>query len=318
MTMKEVMKELKAAPPETVIKDVTDRGVDFDMDQDTEKKLRKNKATDAVIQAVREEGPKVRAQTSKMILGPGAAGIKQIPNDQAQAFNAIKSELDPDKAIALVNDFAGKYPSSPLLGYVYSFGANAYQQKGDVDGVIDYADKGLKAEPDNIMCLIMKLGILPQPQYLNNHPADRDKILQEATNEGALALQLIAKVPKQPTETDADYQKRMADIASEIHAPLGMVHLDEASESLVGVDHTELGKAEQEFQTAVSTTTHPDPRDYFRMGEAYAMDGKIDDAIKAFTKAGELGQGTLIKTYSDQRIEALKKRQAQTPAASKP
>jgi hypothetical protein len=60
----------------------------------------------------------------------------------------------------------------------------------------------------------------------------------------------------------------------------------------------------------VTSTAHPDPRDYYRMGEAYAMDGKWDDAIQAFTKAGDLGQGTLIKTYADQQIGEMKKKKA--------
>ena len=56
-------------------------------------------------------------------MGAGQAGTLDIPKEQLRAFDAIKGELDPDKAIALVGDFAGKYPESPLLSYVYSYGA---------------------------------------------------------------------------------------------------------------------------------------------------------------------------------------------------
>jgi tetratricopeptide (TPR) repeat protein len=317
MTEKEVTKEIKSSPAETVIKDVKERGVDFDMTPDIEKKLRKAKATDEVVEAVRRAGPKVRAQTAKMSMGQGQAGTLDIPKEQAQAFDAIKGELDPDKAIALVADFAGKYPDSPLLTYVYSYGANGYQQKGDVDKAVEYLEKGLRLKPDNLMCLIMSLGMLPQPQYLNNHPADRDKILQEAMSEANRALQLIAQLPKQPNEADADYQKRLAQVASPVHGSLGMVHLDLGSEALGGPDKDELAKAEQEFKTAVATD-RPDPTDYYRMGEAYKMEGKLDDAIGAFTKASEIGQGTMIKAYADRQVEELKKRKAQGSAAPKP
>jgi len=317
MTEKEVTKEIKSAPAETVIKDVKERGVNFDMAPDIEKKLRKAGATDEVVEAVRHAGPKVRAQMAKMVLGPGQAGTLDIPKEQVQAFDAIKGELDPDKAIALADDFARKYPESPLLSYVYSFGANSYQQKGDVEKVVEYTNKGLKLKPDNVMCLILSLGMLPQPQYLN-HPADRDKVLQEALSEGSRALQLIAQIQKLPNEADVDYQKRLAEVASPVHASLGMVHLDLASEALAGPDKDELAKAEQEFKTAVTTTDRPYPGDYYRMGEACALDGKLDDAIGAFTKAGEIGQGTMIKAYADQRIEELKKRKAQGSAAPKP
>jgi tetratricopeptide (TPR) repeat protein len=317
LTEKEVTKEIKSVPAETVIKDVKERGVNFDMTPDIEKKLRKANATDEVVEAVRRAGPKVRAQMARIVLGPGQAGTLDIPKEQVQAFDAIKGELDPDKAIALAGDFAGRYPESPLLTYVYFYGANGYQQKGDADKVIEYTGKGLKLKPDNIMCLIMSLGMLPQPQYLNNHAADRDKILQEAVSEASRALQLIAQLPKQPNEADVDHQKRLDQIASAVHGSLGMVHLDLASEALAGPDKDELAKSEQEFKTAV-TIDRPDPRDYYRMGEAYTLDGKLDDAIGAFTKASEIGQGTMIKPYADQRVEELKKRKAQGSAAPKP
>ena len=120
----------------------------------------------------------------------------------------------------------------------------------------------------------------------------------------------VAKLPKQPNEADADYQKRQVEIGSQIHGPLGMIHLQLANAGLAGPDKAELAKAEQEFTAAVTGTAHPDPRDYYRLGEAYGMDEKWDNAIQAFTKAGDLGQGTLIKTYADQQIGEMKKKKA--------
>jgi len=309
LSEKEVTKEIKGSPAETVIKDVKDRGVDFDMTPEIEKKLRKAKATDEVIQAVKEAGPKARAQNAKLNMG-GQNGGQNIPKEQATAYDAIKSELDPDKAIAASEDFAKKYPDSPALTYVYSFEANAYQQKGEVDKVVEYTDKSLKLNPDNLMSLVLNIGMMPQPQYLNNHKAEQEKILQDTETRAAHALELIAKLPKQPNESDADYQKRLGEIGSQVHGPLGMVHLELANLGLSGPDKTELGKAEQEFNTAITTSGHPDPRDYYRLGETYRMDGKVDEAIQAFSKAGELGQGTLIKTYADQQIAELKKLKA--------
>jgi len=309
LSEKEVTKEIKSSPAETVIKDVKDRGVDFDMTPDIEKKLRKAKASDEVIQAVKEAGPKARAQNAKMSMG-GQGGSQNIPKEQAAAYDAIKSELDPDKAIAASDDFAKKYPDSPALTYVYSFEANAYQQKGEVEKVADYTDKSLKLNGDNLMSLVLSIGIMPQPQYLNNHKAEQEKILQDTQTRANRALELIAKLPKLATESDEDYQKRLAEIGSQVHGPLGMFHLEMANQSLSGLEKTELGKAEEEFNAAVSKTAHPDPRDYYRLGETYKLDGKIDDAIQAFTRAGELGQGTLIKTYADQQVVELKKLKA--------
>jgi tetratricopeptide (TPR) repeat protein len=318
MTEKELTREIKSARAEAVIKEVKGRGVDFDMTPGIEKKLRKANASDEVIEAARQAGPKVRAQMAKMIFGPSPTGVQDIPRDQARSFSAITGELDPDKEIALVDDFAKKYPHSLLLSSVYSFGANAYQQKGDVEKVVDYTGKSLKLKPDNLTSLILRLGMLPMPQYLRNHAADRDKILREALNDANRALQIIPQVPKLPNEADAAYQKRLAEIASEVHGPLGTVYLELATGAPGGPDKTVLAKAEQEFTTAVTTSSHPDPRDYYRMGEAYGLDGKWDEAIQAFKQVGGLGQGTLIKTYADEQIAQLKKRKAKESVASNP
>jgi len=309
LSEKEVTKEIKSSPAETVINDVKARGVDFDTTPEIEKKLRKAKASDEVVQAVKEAGPKARTQNAKLQMGPGG-NSQNIPKEQATAYNAIKTELDPDKAVSLCDDFAKNYPDSPALTYVYAFEANAYQQKADIEKVVEYADKSLKLNGDNLMSLVLSLGMMPQPQYLKAHQADQEKILQEALARANHALELISKLPKLPTESDEDYQKRLGEISSQVHGPLGMVHLQLANQSLSGADKTELGKAEEEFNAALTKTSHPDPQYCYRLGETYKLDGKIDDAIQAFTRAGELGQGTMIKTYADQQVAELKKLKA--------
>jgi len=318
MTEREIAKELAGALAETVIKEVRERGVDFDMTRGIEKKLRKANASDDVIEAVRQAGPKVRAQIAKMILGPSPVGASNIPKEQTREFSAILVETDPSKVIALVDEFAKRYPNSPLLSHVCSFGANAYQRKGDVEKVVDYTGKSLKLNPDNLTSLILRVEMLPLPQYLRSHAADRGRILREAENDANRALELISRIPRQPAETDADYQKRLAGFASEIHGPLGMVHLELASGATGGLDRVELAKAEREFSTAVTTSSNPDPRDYYRMGEAYALDDKWDNAIQAFKKAVRLGQGTPIGAYANEQIARIEKRKTQDSLASNP
>jgi len=315
LPLQKVLRDIKKSSEQDVIKEVLDRGVDFEMSASIEQKLRKAHATDQEIEAVRHAGPKEREQMAKMIIGTGEVGFQSIPKEQAKAFDAIKLEVDPDREIALVDDFAKRYPDSLALSYAYAFGANAYQQKGDVEKVVEYSGKGLKLKPDNLMCLAFSLGMLPTTQYLNAHQADREKILAEAESEANRALELIPKIQKQSNESDAHYKRRQTDLASEVHGALGMIHLDLAAQTLQGPDKAELAKAEQEFNNSVTTASRPDPRSYYRLGEAYRMDDKLDNAIQAFTKAGELGQGTPIKDYADQEIAGLKKQKKAESAA---
>jgi tetratricopeptide (TPR) repeat protein len=67
-------------------------------------------------------------------------------------------------------------------------------------------------------------------------------------------------------------------------------------------------KAIEEFKTAISLSQTPNPQLYFRMGEIYANSGKNAEAVEAFTKASELGRGTIIQQYADKRIGELRKK----------
>jgi tetratricopeptide (TPR) repeat protein len=314
MTEKEVVKELKGQGADQLIKDVSQRGVDFELDPDIEKGLRKAKATDEVIKAVKNAGPKARANAKAAGVGPTGPTVGV---EEGKAFDALKTELDPDRAIALAEDFATKYPNSPVMTYVDWFEANAYQQKGDPVKVVKFCHLSLELKKDNLMALLVITSVEPQPQYLGTR-GDKEKALDEVETDSQEALKLIDALPKQPAETDEALAKRKGEYVSSIHGALGMMHLQRAQLGLTGVDKDELVKAEQDYTQAVTVSAHPDPRDYFRLGETYRMDGKVDQAIESFTKAGELGQGTAIKQYSDMAIAELRKAKAGPQAPAKP
>ncbi len=250
---------------------------------------------------------KPAAQGSKGQQGQAPAG-PQVNPQQVKDAQAIQNELDPDKQMQMVNDFVTKYPDSPYLSDVYFFGAYAAQQKGDVVKVVDFGEKSLKAKNDNMRTLILMASILPMPQVAQG--ADAEKKLAEAEADANKVLQMVPQLPKPPNQTDEQFQQAKSAVTAEAHAALGMVHLQRASQGLTGPDAGELAAAEKEYQMAVSAP-NPNAEDYFRLGEAYAMDNKIDQAIEAFTKASQLSQGTPLQTYADQRLKAMKDKKAQ-------
>ena len=240
---------------------------------------------------------------------------------EATDYNAVVSELDPDRQLQLVEDFAKKHPNSTQLTNVYAIAANTERQKGNVQAAIDYAEKSVKLKSDNFVALMFLATMLPQPQALKNG-ADKDKLLGEAEADANQVLQVFAtapnaQFPKQPNDTDDTFAKRKAMLTSDVHFALGMVHLQRALEGLQGADKDELSKAEQEYQAAVTGTDQPDPQAYYRLGEALKMDGKIDDAIAAFTKCSELSQGTPMQPYADKEVQGLKAKKAAAQAPAK-
>jgi tetratricopeptide (TPR) repeat protein len=315
MDDKEVLTELKKEGPAQLMKDLSSRGVNFEMDPEMEKKLRHAKATDEVVNAVKAAGPKEREAAIRA--SAMAAGQAVLSPDEAAAFKPLQTELDPDKAIAMAEAFVQKFPKSEALTYVYAFEGNAYETKGNAEKMVEYAEKSLALKNDNLMSLLMAAYGIPQPQYTKLHQADEEKQLNQAESYANEALKQVDTLKKQPNEDDKAFSDRKATYISNAHGDLGMIHLDRAQLGLMSLDKAELVKAENDFKQAVTIAPHPEPTDYYRMGEACKLQGHYDDAIAAFSKASDLGQGVL-KQYADQQVVRLKQAKAQAGTAAKP
>lgn len=284
------------------------RGLSFELDAEVEHRLRKAGADEAFIASLKDYTPSGRAAKAKA-QGP------QVPQAEADAYNKLKADSSsgtPDQAIAEADQFVKSFPNSTLLSYVYSIQAVAYQRKNDFQGVVTAGEKSLKADPDNLMALLLVSQILPQPQMLNVPAAEKVKRLVKAETYANRALQEIDKLKKPEDEADAAFQVKKDRMAAGVYASLGMVHLERARMALQGLDMGELAKAEQSFRTAIAKSKGAeDPRDYFRLGEICSMENKVDAAIAAFTNAKKLAPGGIIEQYAERNIKELKQREAQ-------
>jgi tetratricopeptide (TPR) repeat protein len=313
LTEQELIKLIKhnKSHPEKVAGEVQTRGVDFEFTPDITKKLSKAGAEEKLITYMKQFTPSARAARKANV------GGAEVSTAEAEAYNKLKSETSPDAIIKDADAFAQQYPKSSLLTYTYALEASAYQQKNDAENVVKYGEKSLNLDPNNLISLLMVSGVLPQPQMLNNiSDAEKEKRLGAAVTYAQKALQEIDQLPKQPKESDAAYQKRKDQIASGAYASIGMVHLERSRMALEGLDQGELAKAEDNFKQAIAKSDPPNAADYYRLGEVYAGENKADDAISAFTKAGQLAPGTVIQQLAEQQVAAIKK--AKPQAAAKP
>ena len=239
------------------------------------------------------------------------------PPEETKAYLAIQGELDPTRQLQLVDDFAKTYPNSTLLSDAYFLGSYANEQKGDLPKAIDYCNKSLQAKPDNLRSLLTRASLLPRPEALQGGDADKEKNLNDATADANKALELIPNL-NPPNQTPEQVTQLKANLTSQVHSSLGMVHLQRAMMNLSGPDPAELAKAEQEYNTAVTGTQQPDPEDYYRLGEVYRNEGKLDDAIGAFNKASQLAQGSPLQGMAQQQVQQLEQRKAQAGQPSQP
>lgn len=271
------------------------RGVDFDLSEKSEKRLRAAGADDDFLQEVWKAGPTSRNQKATVITATGAE-VKISPKE-GMAFQTIQDELDPSRRISMVNEFERQFPNSAIMPQVYAQAAKACHEKNDLNGALQYGEKSLKLDPDNTPSLIVVALTLSQPSMLSGDTKEKIARLAEAESDAKHALKLIETMPKQGAETDDQLQLRKKAYAADAHFSLGMVSLMQDDS-----DH-----AVREFNAAITASPQPNPQYYYRLGEVYESEGKKAEAIDAFRKAAAAGRGTVMEQYANRKLEALQK-----------
>ena len=133
----------------------------------------------------------------------------------------MANELDPDRAIQLAQDFEKKFPNSPVLSEAYAFAAVAYARKDEMAQAVEYGEKSLKSNPQNVKALLLLAPLLPQPQLLRSGDLDKEKKLADAESYAKRALPLIEQLPKQPNETDDQFRNGRRDTLPKCTLPWG-------------------------------------------------------------------------------------------------
>lgn len=263
-----------------------------------------------------QPGQSSSGQPAPSLRNPQAAPASQpaISPEESEAYKAIAQELDPAKQLSLIKNFEKQFPNSSLLSDVYFFGANAEEQENDAPNALIYGQKSLKLKPDNLRSLILVAGLLPLPQTLQGTTDQKVQQLSVSEDDANRALQLLAHLPPPSAETADQFKVGKQLIVAQVHAALGMAHLQKALIGPSTATSSELTMAEQEFKSAVACP-QPNPQDYYRLGEVYTRENRLDDAIGAFTQSAQLGQGKLIEKFANDMIQKLKAFQAKQGSA---
>jgi tetratricopeptide (TPR) repeat protein len=299
LTLDEVIRLIKEkkSDPQSVASAIADRGVAFELEEKVEKKLRKAGADDELLVDVWKVTPSGKAHIRALLTSPTGVDV-QASAGEAMALQEIQNEGAPDRRLRMVDAFEKKFPSSPLLSYVYTEAAKAQQQNDALDEAVQYCRKSLKLDPDNTFSLIIMALVLPQPKLLKGSANEMAARLSEAAADANRALALLEKLQKRPDETDEQFQARKASLAADAHFALGMEEMQQ--------EHFD--KAVAEYQTAISSTSKPTFQYYYRLAEAYASEGHVSEAITALQKASEMTHGTPMQKYADDFIAELQQK----------
>jgi hypothetical protein len=140
------------------------------------------------------------------------------PEDKA--YSKITAENNPDAKIALLLDYEKQFPQSKVLSDIYFMMMQTYVQKNDPAKVIEYGEKVIKLDADNVTALmavarnysIERKNLDRAVQYAQHavdtvskwkaepppaqYPADQWKQYVESTDQAAKSILAYAKSMK--------------------------------------------------------------------------------------------------------------------------
>jgi len=124
--------------------------------------------------------------------------------DEDHALQAIANEQDPQKKLALYEDFVQKFSSNPAaVAYGNWQISQAYQATGDLQKALDYGDKALVGSSHNLDILVSQASLAQQVK--NNA-----KLVDYAARGGEVC-QSIAKQAKAEGMSDEDFTRKVND-----------------------------------------------------------------------------------------------------------
>jgi tetratricopeptide (TPR) repeat protein len=136
------------------------------------------------------------AQVDRIVIAAGT--------DEDRALQAISSENDGQKKLAMYEDFVQKFSSNPqAVAYGNWQIAQAYQATGDMQKALDYGDKALVSSPHNLDILVSQAGIAQQ--------AKNNGKLMDYAAKGGEVCNSVAKQPKPDGMSDEDFTRKVAE-----------------------------------------------------------------------------------------------------------
>lgn len=200
---------------------------------------------------------------------PQPKGPKEV-----EALQAMFQAQDPDARIAAANNLITKFADTEFKSTAFYIAAFSYQQKGDMDNVVVFAEKALEADPKFYGAQLM----IAQALALRTKEFDLDKEekLGRAEKLAKAAIELIAAAPKpRPDIPDEQWAAAKKDFDSQAHEALG----------LAALVRKQYDVCSSELTIAVTGANQPDPSTMVRLANCQIQSKKYDDALAMLDKA---------------------------------
>ena len=139
--------------------------------------------------------PQASAQVDRIMIAAGS--------DEDHALQAISNEQDPQKKLAMYQDFVQKFSSNPAaVAYGNWQISQAYENAGDLEKALDYGDKALAGSPRNLDILVSQASMAQQ--------ARNNAKLMDYVIKGGEVCASIPKQAKPEGMNDEDFARKLA------------------------------------------------------------------------------------------------------------
>lgn len=192
---------------------------------------------------------------------------------EAQAVQAMFQAKTPDERIKAADALIVKYADTQFKPLALLFATMSAEQKGDFAQVVVYGERLLQADPKNYQgCLILARNIA---QRTREFDLDREEKLAKVEKYVKQAEEALKAAPRpRPDITDAQWAAAKKDLMTQGNEALGLAAM--ARKNYDG--------AIAQFKIAVESASQPDPATMVRLGAAYNLAGKYDQAIPVLDK----------------------------------
>ena len=185
-----------------------------------------------------------------------------------------------------------------------------YQQKGDADNMLIYAERALDADPKSYQAMLL-LGS-GYATRTREHDLDKEDKLAKAEGYANKALEALKTAEKpRPDLTDEEWAQGKRQLVAQAHEILGTS----------AVVRKKYDVAIAEYKTAMEGDSNPDPTTMVRLAAAYNQAGKPEDALAVIEKVMAMDNvNPQVRSVAQaERVRAVQMRNAKSPAeAPKP
>ena len=208
-------------------------------------------------------------------LGPAQAPQARS-QEELDAYLEILTSSDPEETVVKTDRFASRYPKSELLGTVFQYQTQAYQEQGDFDGVLGAGKRSLGLHPDNLNTLLILASTIPNATGTGSDSAP----LLERAEEYARRVLTKIKQMRIPRQISLErWETIRGQMAAQSHEALGHI----------AAKRGQLQVAVAELERAAFDNPIPQGSQFFRLGVAYVLAGNNDRAESVLRRAATLG-----------------------------